>query len=494
MDVSIIAPATIALVAIYIAITIIRDPLSRVPSPSFLARFSRLWMVQHSMAGDMHTTMIALHKKHGKLVRTAHNEVSISDPTAIKTIYGAGTKFRKSDWYSVWQGHRKFDLFGGRDEKVHGQHRRLISAIYSLEQLKKLEPCINETIDLLIGRLREVTKGGKSVDMSKWAQIFAFDVIGEVTFSKNFGFLEAGKDDGSFRYIDEALLSASWIGQVPWLYWLHDRFMPVIGNWLGVNNRNGQLRQFAAKECQARKGRKSDRKDILSSLLGVQEAKPQEFDDNSVLSMASSNIFAGSDTTGISIGAVLYHLCKNPRSMQKLMQEINGKRSELGLSTGVDIPFEAGYSMPYLQACIYEALRMHPAVGMSLPRVVPPEGFEIEGVFLPGGTIIGANPWVIHRQKEIFGDDCEFFRPERWLEGDRGQLDRFFFAFGAGARMCLGRNLSWIEMTKLIPTLLERFSIELADPNEDPMQHCWWFVKQENLNMRFMERAPQGIL
>jgi cytochrome P450 len=50
------------------------------------------------------------------------------------------------------------------------------------------------------------------------------------------------------------------------------------------------------------------------------------------------------------------------------------------------MPFEVGFAMPYLQACIYEALRMHPAVGMSLPRVVPPDGFEIEGVFLPGGV------------------------------------------------------------------------------------------------------------
>lgn len=385
MDTSTLIAATIALAAIYIVISIIRDPLSRVPGPSF-ARFSRLWMVKHSMAGDMHTTMIALHKKHGKLVRTAHNEVSISDPMAIKTIYGAGTKFRKSDWYSVWQGHRKFDLFGGRDEKVHGQHRRLISSIYSMDRLKKLEPCIETTIDLLIERLREVTKGGKAVDMSKWAQIFAFDIIGEVTFSKTFGFLESGKDDGSFRYIDQALMSASWIGQVPWLYWLHDRFMPMIGNWLGVNNRNGNLRQFAAKECQARKGRKSDRKDILSSLLEVQEAKPQEFDDNGVLSMASSNIFAGSDTTGISIGAVLYYVCKEKRCYLKLLDEVNGKRLELG---GVDrrgFPLEVGLIMPYLQACIYEALRMHPAVGMSLPRVVPLEGFEVDGIFLPGGV------------------------------------------------------------------------------------------------------------
>lgn len=40
-------------------------------------------------------------------------------------------------------------------------------------------------------------------------------------------------------------------------------------------------------------------------------------------------------------------------------------------------------------------------------------------------TIIGANPWVIHRQKQIFGEDCETFRPERWLEGDRAQLGMY---------------------------------------------------------------------
>lgn len=76
-------------------------PLANVPGP-FLASFSRLWMVKHSHDGNMHRTMIAMHEKYGNLVRTAHNEVSISDPQIIKTVYGAGNKFVKSDWYSVW--------------------------------------------------------------------------------------------------------------------------------------------------------------------------------------------------------------------------------------------------------------------------------------------------------------------------------------------------------------------------------------------------------
>ncbi|KAJ4371668.1 hypothetical protein N0V86_008221 [Didymella sp. IMI 355093] len=485
-----IIPFIIALGAVALAYTFLTDPLRKIPGP-LSARFSRLWMVRRSRAGDMHTTMIALHKKHGKLVRTARNEVSISDPAAIKTIYGAGSKFRKSDWYSVWQGHRKFDLFAERDEKVHGRQRRLVSSVYSMDQMKKMEPYVESTLTLFLDRLEEVGKQG-AIDMGKWAQLFAFDVIGEVTFSRRFGFLAAGKDDGSFSAIDSALQSAAWIGQTPWLYWLHDLFMPYIGNYLGANNRNGSLRQFTARECEERKVRGSEHRDMLRALMDVKEQKPGEFDDNGVLSMAASNIFAGSDTTGISIGAVLYNLCKHPDCKDKLVKEIQKTVQDEGLDPTENMPFKVGQAMPYLQACIYEALRLHPAVGMSLPRVVPQEGFEIDGIFMPAGTIVGANAWVIHRQKDVFGEDCEIFRPERWLEGDRGQMDRNFFAFGGGSRTCIGRNLSWIEMTKLIPSLLMRFDIALAHPNATPIQHCWSFVKQEGLDMKLIPRALEA--
>lgn len=84
----------------YVVYQVYLHPLSAIPGP-FWAKLSRLWMTKHSWNGDMSVTMIALHQKHGDLVRTGPNEVSVSDLAAIKTIYGAGTHFRKSDWYSV---------------------------------------------------------------------------------------------------------------------------------------------------------------------------------------------------------------------------------------------------------------------------------------------------------------------------------------------------------------------------------------------------------
>lgn len=146
-------------------------PLSSIPGP-FWASLTRLWITKHSWDGDMHRTMIALHETHGALVRTGPNEVSTSDLASIKTIYGAGTKFRKSDWYSVWQGHRKFDLFAERDEKIHGKQRSLISSAYSMTSLKDLEPYVDDCVRKFLSAMEEMQN--QVVDMGKWAQLFAF--------------------------------------------------------------------------------------------------------------------------------------------------------------------------------------------------------------------------------------------------------------------------------------------------------------------------------
>ena len=208
-------------------------------------------------------------------------------------------------------------------------------------------------------------------------------MIGELTFSKRFGFMDMGQDDGTFEHIKNALRSGAWVGQVPWLYWLHDFLMPIIGNHLGINIRHGRMRDFAVREIQNRKERGSDHQDILARLFEVQKEKP-ELDDLAVTSMATSNIFAGSDTTAVSIRAILYYLLKCPEYKMRLVEEIDERRKQGKLSDVAKL--EEAKEMPYLQAVMYEALRMHPAVGMSLPRVTPHGGIEIDGHFIPEGV------------------------------------------------------------------------------------------------------------
>lgn len=71
---------------------------------------------------------------------------------------------------------------------------------------------------------------------------------------------------------------------------------------------------------------------------------------------------------------------------------------------------------------IKEALRIHPPVGFQLERIAPKGGITLCDVHLPEGTIIGMNAWVVHRDKQVFGEDVETFRPERWIEAGEEEL------------------------------------------------------------------------
>ncbi|KAM6505407.1 pisatin demethylase [Fusarium solani] len=136
--------------------------------------------------------------------------------------------------------------------------------------------------------------------------------------------------------------------------------------------------------------------------------------------------------------------------------------------------------MPYLQAVIKEALRLHPGVGTQLTRVVPKGGVVIEGQFFPEGVEVGVNAWALYHNQDVFGKDASEFRPERWLEPDNEDLRiAGSFAFGAGPRSCLGKNISILEMSKAIPQIVSNFNLYLEPHDKEWVNKCWWFVKPE---------------
>lgn len=110
---------------------------------------------------------------------------------------------------------------------------------------------------------------------------------------------------------------------------------------------------------------------------------------------------------------IMFNLLVYPHTLKKLY-------SELG-SANLSHPFPK-YSevrnLAYLDACVQEGIRMHPPFALPFERVVPDGGVTILGHHLPAGTAVGGSPYVVNRHKGMFGEDAEFWRPERWLEKD----------------------------------------------------------------------------
>ena len=290
---------------------------------------------------------------------------------------------------------------------------------------------------------------------------------------------------------------------MPWLDLILQK-NPIIRllDYLGFNMFASPVARFAKANMQERvaevaanekagvnefEGRRAD---LLSMFLKAKAADPEFFGDGRVLTMSVSMAFAGSDTTGISLASVFYYLLKTRACLSRLMEELKNAVAD---GTVVDRPskhisWAESQTLPYLDACIKESFRMHPAVGLPLERITPPQGIEICGEHIPGNTVVGCSAWVIHRRPEIFGDDAYMYRPERWLEADKDQLKEMnanMFQFGAGARTCIGKNISLLEIYKLVPTFLRRYDVELADQSKDWKLHNAWFVKQKGFNVRF---------
>ena len=232
------------------------------------------------------------------------------------------------------------------------------------------------------------------------------------------------------------------------------------------------------------------RGDLLTMFLKAKNERPGFFNDARVLTMAVSMAFAGSETTAISLAAVFYYLLKNPRRYEKLVKEIDDAVEAGQIENRPDgiVSWSESQTLPYLDACIKEAFRLHPAPGLVLERIVPPEGANICGESIPGGTIVGCNPWVIHRRPEIFGADVEKFRPERWIEADKEQkkmMDSSMLHFSMGARTCIGKNISLLEMYKIIPAFLRRFEVRHSYPYTLSLHMKMIHVLCANRGLRF---------
>lgn len=113
------------------------SPLKDVPGP-FWTRFTSLWYFNRVRHGQFEHENIKLHQQYGSVVRIAPNQYSISDISAIRTVYGAGSQFPKSAWYDGWRHPKLWTLFTDRDIKRHGNFkpRPLDLGIHLLTMLK----------------------------------------------------------------------------------------------------------------------------------------------------------------------------------------------------------------------------------------------------------------------------------------------------------------------------------------------------------------------
>ena len=193
--------------------------------------------------------------------------------------------------------------------------------------------------------------------------------------------------------------------------------------------------------------------DVLSSLINLGE-DGNRLTDRELRDEAMTMLFAGHETTALTLSWAWYLLSEHPEEARRLHRELD--RVLGGRTPGLDDLPELGM----VEQVVKEAMRLYPpiyAFGRDAVRDT-----MIGGHRIPAGASAMISPWVIHRDARLYRDPDEF-RPARWSEEFERALPRFaFLPFGGGARMCVGKSFAMAEAVLVLATLAQRYRLQLV--------------------------------
>ncbi|KAF5598668.1 cytochrome p450 [Fusarium pseudocircinatum] len=175
-----------------------------------------------------------------------------------------------------------------------------------------------------------------------------------------------------------------------------------------------------------------------------------------------SVLIAARDTTSNLLGNLFFILARRPDIWTKIRDEV--KHLDTSEPT-----YEQLRHLTYAKYCINESLRLHPPVPsngrMAYRDTVLPHGGGPNGdqpVHVPKGSMVNYTVYAMHRRKDLYGQDADEFRPERW---ESLRPSWFFLPFNGGPRICLGQQYAITESLLVIMRFAQEFiSIQSMDP------------------------------
>ncbi|KAK0644658.1 cytochrome P450 76C2 [Cercophora newfieldiana] len=469
-------------------------PLARSPGPR-LAALSNVWLARRVRDGRMFEVGKKIHKRYGPVVRVGPNEVWFDSREAFSAIYSAGSGIEKSDFYLAtklnkpevdWRMNLHWpdtlDFLSEFDTRRYRLQRRLIGPTYQTTNIKKFEHAIDGVITQAIQKLKSLD--GAEVDLKEWMHIIAVECLGAVVLSWSPGYIRNGTDGGTSAQSYLGWKRKSVFGLFPLVTKLSFFSKGVarrFSNLWGVTFTTPKnfkpfftpVYQKSSKRITAalrvdKPPAKNTRKDLLADLIQLHQDRP-EFTETYLRRLAVTNFGAGHETMCSALTSIVAMIGSHPGTAQQIRDELPPISTESGV-----VSHDDALRLRYTQACIKEAQRLHPVIGMSLSRRAPAEGLSLHGYYMPPGTTIGCNPVSLHRNPEISGPSPDEFLPGRWL-GDAEvarAMERCNLTWGGGARMCPGRHLAEMVLYKVVPALIREFDIEiLAMPKDEDVKY-----------------------
>ncbi|XP_027349016.1 cytochrome P450 94A1-like [Abrus precatorius] len=405
---------------------------------------------------------------HGPL---GHKHIITGNPATVEhilktrfSVYQKGTTFINtlSDFLGT-------GIFNADGETWKFQRQIAIHEFTSKSLRKFVEHVMDaEFFNRLVPILASAATQNKTLDLQDILQRFMFDNICKIAFGVDPAYLTPSMERSKFaQAFEEALeISGKRFHEPLPIIWKMKRLLNI-GSEKRLRRAVSEVHEFAKKIVREKKRVLKEKVSLESADMLSRFLISGHTDDNLVKDVVINFILAGKDSISLALTWFFWLLWKNPRVENEVVKEINEKSDAL--------VYDEVKEMVYTHAALCETMRLYPPVPMDTKEA---QNNDI----LPDGTVVKKGMMVTYhvygmgRMKSIWGSDWTEFKPERWLEKVESGRWRFvsrdsytYPVFNAGPRICLGKEMAFMQMKRLVGGILRRFKVvpvkEEVEPN-----------------------------
>ncbi|XP_021733658.1 cytochrome P450 CYP72A219-like isoform X1 [Chenopodium quinoa] len=389
--------------------------------------------------------------------------INISKPEMIRESLTKMHEFRKTKVNPILK--KLVPGLSNLEGEKWVKHRRLINPAFHMEKLKLMLPAFHDSCAEIINKWEMVVAEKGSGEVDVWPDLvkLSADVISRAAFGSNY---EEGQR--IFELLkDQADLALLMIQSV---YIPGERYIPTARNRRFKETEDKihtSLRTIINKRKEAIEAGEEAKSDLLDILLNSNYTEMQQavgdgkfrhvgMSIEEVIDECKLFYFAGQETTSALLVWTLILLSKHQDWQARA-------RDEVLQTFGDTVPeFDGLNHLKTVTMILYEVLRLYPPV----PRVTRQiyKSTSLGELSIPSGTLISFSMHSVHRDHEIWGDDAQEFKPDRFAEGisKATKGNNSFFPFGWGPRICMGERFAMLEAKMALSMILQRFSFELS--------------------------------
>ncbi|KEY75092.1 hypothetical protein S7711_01552 [Stachybotrys chartarum IBT 7711] len=324
--------------------------------------------------------------------------------------------------------------------------RGILRPCFTKQNLEPLNDLLEHHLQALI---RRIPSDGNTVDLQPLFFELTMDVATEFLMGESTHTLDrASSHHREQQFVDDYMICSTICSQKMQMGPLHNFVFSLAGR--RAKNRvlqyvDGYVDKFLHR------GRRIGhlRYDVLSELS-------RSTDDRTVLrDQVLHVLLASRDTAASLLSNLFFALAKRPQVWAKLREEVIGVAGSEGVTA------EQLRDVTYLRWCVQEALRLYPVVptnarsatkDTTLPQGGGPDGKS--PLFIRKGAVVVYNLYSLHRDPNIYGDDPEEFRPERWARLRPGWS---YLPFSGGPRICIGQHYALKELSYIVARMVQTF-------------------------------------